>query len=251
VKKFILTLSIVLGIAGSASAQPNLRWKVEELAAQYPAEFACAHARPQRDCNWDFSFIVAIELNKLDPSIGANRKRGNGDFSEDALAILHPAGTTVDINGQPSFVIDYIACAGGDPGVCSPSVYWASVGGVSGWVDPKTLKDPRGKSTAPPVDAGWTLAHAAILAQAPSFATAQQVAEQLAFSFPGERWGLKSADPSRPVSEDVIARQFADGRLVGYRVIPPTLQPQVFDRGATLHPGDGGEPPRDHPGANP
>jgi hypothetical protein len=56
----------------------------------------------------------------------------------------------------------------------------------------------------------------------------RRVAEQLAFSFPGEGWGCKSADPSRPQSGDVIARQ-SSGRLVGYQIVPPTLQPQAID----------------------
>jgi hypothetical protein len=37
-------------------------------------------------------------------------------------------------------------------------------------------------------------------------------AEQVAFERPGEGWGMKRADPGRPISKDTIARQM-DGRL--------------------------------------
>ena len=47
----------------------------------------------------------------------------------------------------------------------------------------------------------------------------RQLAEQFAYSFPGEGWGTKSAGGGRPPSTDVLAR-LVGGRLWGYDVIP-------------------------------
>jgi len=256
--RLLIALSLVL-CGWPAWAQPDYRARVEQLAAQYPDAFACAHARPQRACNWDFSYIVAIELHKIDPAVGANRKRGTGELSEDALAILHPQGDTVDITGPQSFVIDYINCAGGDPGVCAPSVGWSSVGGVSGWVDPRTIPDPRGSSPQPPFPGvDWAPSHAAVLTRFGSSATTREIAEQFAFSFAGEEWGQKAAAVDRPISGDVIARRYRDGRLVGFRVVPPSAHPMQFDLtgqhfvpvGAVDHLGLGSAPPVE-PGPTP
>ncbi|HXG72304.1 MAG TPA: hypothetical protein VNJ04_16990 [Gemmatimonadaceae bacterium] len=55
-------------------------------------------------------------------------------------------------------------------------------------------------------------------------------AEQVAFERPGEGWGMKRADPGRPISKDTIARQ-ADGRLLAWDLLlgtgtgTPTLVP--------------------------
>jgi hypothetical protein len=144
-----LLLVALLFIATPVAAQPNYQAQVQQLAAQYPQAFACAHSG--QSCQDDFAYIVAIELHKIDPRVGHNRRRGDGPFSWDALAILDPSGTTTDINGQRSFVIDYIASAGAP----NARVQWISVGGVSGWTDPKTLPDPRGASSpAPPAGSG-------------------------------------------------------------------------------------------------
>jgi hypothetical protein len=139
----ILALAGLLLAASVASAQPDYKTHVVSLSLLYPDAFACAHTG--RSCSSDFATIVAIELHKIDPAVGANRKRGNGDFSQDALAIKSPNGDTTDINGGRSFVIDYIV----DAGATTPRVGWASVGGMSGWVDPTTLVDPRGASPTP------------------------------------------------------------------------------------------------------
>jgi hypothetical protein len=143
IRNLIMAMVIILATVTTASAQPDYKTHVESLSLLYPDAFACAHSG--RSCTSDFATIVAIELHKIDPAVGANRKRGNGDFSQDALAIKSPNGDTTDINGGRSFVIDYIVGAGGN----TPRVGWASVGGMSGWVDPTTLIDPRGASPAP------------------------------------------------------------------------------------------------------
>lgn len=42
------------------------------------------------------------------------------------------------------------------------------------------------------------------------------LAEQLAFSHPGQGYGCKRADPGRPISKDSIAQPQADGRLFAW-----------------------------------
>lgn len=47
---------------------------------------------------------------------------------------------------------------------------------------------------------------------------ALKVAQQFAFSFPGEGWGSKSAGPGRPQTKDVVARQ-KNGALDGWDLV--------------------------------
>jgi hypothetical protein len=47
----------------------------------------------------------------------------------------------------------------------------------------------------------------------------KQLAEQMAHNFPGEGWGCKAADSTRPQSPNVLARETA-GRLYGYDLLP-------------------------------
>jgi hypothetical protein len=49
------------------------------------------------------------------------------------------------------------------------------------------------------------------------------VAEQFAFSFPGDGWGAKSAGPGRPPSKDVVARNRA-GTLDGWDLVDGTTR---------------------------
>lgn len=83
----------------------------------------------------------------------------------------------------------------------------------------------------------WTAAHTTLLAgllqrQTPNPAGdegfVRKVAEQFAHSFPGEGWGMKRADPTRPLSNNVAARQITTG-LVGFRVVPATTTPEQID----------------------
>lgn len=50
---------------------------------------------------------------------------------------------------------------------------------------------------------------------------ALKVAQQFAFSFPGEGWGSKSAGPGRPPTKDAVARQH-DGVLEGWDLVDGT-----------------------------
>lgn len=90
---------------------------------------------------------------------------------------------------------------------------------------------PRGAPVPPPgpfPGGDWEAKHAEVLLRFGPSATTRTVAEQLVFLWPQEGWGMKSADPSRPLSHDVIARRYLDGRLVGFRVIPPSAHPMQF-----------------------
>jgi hypothetical protein len=46
-------------------------------------------------------------------------------------------------------------------------------------------------------------------------------AEQVAFELPNQGWGMKRADPNRPISKDTIARQI-DGRLLIWDLLTGT-----------------------------
>jgi hypothetical protein len=70
----------------------------------------------------------------------------------------------------------------------------------------------------------WAPHHTALLARWPlvitrSQAVMRRVAEQFAYSFPTEGWGVKRADPNRPQSDNVIARETPSG-LWGFQLVP-------------------------------
>lgn len=96
---------------------------------------------------------------------------------------------------------------------------------------------PDGGTVAPPVAPMWSQAHGTVLAgllqlQTPNsggdVAFVRKVAEQFAHSFPAEGWGMKRYDPTRPLSNNVVARQTSTG-LVGFRVVPATTTPEQID----------------------
>lgn len=101
-------------------------------------------------------------------------------------------------------------------------------------------KRPADAGAVPPpvgVSPYWTPAHTTILngllqQQTPNpagdLAFVRRVAEQFAHSFPGEGWGMKRADPTRPLSNNVVARRTSTG-LVGFRVVPVTATPAQID----------------------
>jgi hypothetical protein len=122
---------------------PNYEARIAELAERHPDAWMRAHDGTPNQ--WDFVKIVAADLHALDARVGLNHKRGTGDLSADAIAILDPSGDTTDISGARSFVVDFIAGAGGQ----SPSVTWQSVGGVSGWERPDGVAPPPGPPPAP------------------------------------------------------------------------------------------------------
>lgn len=150
--RFITTL-VLLCIALPATAQPNERAAVEACVTRYPAAWACAHTG--RACSADFVILCARDLSAKDVNWGVNGKRGNpDDLSQDILA-YRGTGTAVDVTrgNTPMEIIDVIACAGGDPPRCSPSVEWGVAPGGKGdrgaWVDPWRVQ-PTAGGTAPP-----------------------------------------------------------------------------------------------------
>jgi hypothetical protein len=100
-----------------AGSIPNLKWLVEELAAQYPGEWTAAHRGGAG--TEDFVRRLAFEANKLDPGFGLNGKRGNAsDLSDDCLNYKGvKAGGDFDPNDPSSkvTVIDFIAAAPSGP----------------------------------------------------------------------------------------------------------------------------------------
>jgi hypothetical protein len=150
-----LIVLVALLIAAPAWAQDRDTLKggikgvdvVRELAEQFPQEWSCTH-REAPGCD-PYAFVnrlasyIYYELK--DTRVGLNRRRGDGDLSWDALAILDPAGDTTDINGARSFVIDFC----GNCGTGSHNPMWASVGGRSGWKQPPFLE-----GTKPPPGGG-------------------------------------------------------------------------------------------------
>lgn len=111
---------------------------------------------------------------------------------------------------------------------------------------------------APPVPSGsggavtpavWMAAHQSVLQRLVG-RDPGTIAQQLAYTFPGEGWGMKAASAGRPVSADVIGRMMA-GTLYGVRVVPFTNAPQTMTLagqvfvpvGAVNHLRDAAPPP--------
>lgn len=230
-KTLTLVLSLLLLAPSTAIAQPtgDAVRIMRDVAAQCPRAFSFAHAdhntHPER---LDFIILAAQALKRFDPLFGMNGKRGNAsDPSADAIA--YGVGTNVR-------VADILVGAGEHMNRREPldAIVWNDVTGVGGagavYVDPDGHR-PRvacGASPQPPPATGpgaFTAQHAEIFARlgTPNGSLdagfVRRVAEQFAHSFPGESWGMKSADASRPLSGDVLARML-DGQLVGYRIVP-------------------------------
>lgn len=127
---------------------------------------------------------------------------------------------------------------------------------------------PDGSTGAPPPPSPmWTPLHSALVARlgAPAspegdVAFVRRVAEQFAHSFPGEGWGMKRYDPTRPLSDNVVARQTSTS-LAGFRIVPLSDMPAYYDLtgqafeavtpinhvGATVDPPPPVDPPVDPP----
>ncbi|HXG88756.1 MAG TPA: hypothetical protein VNJ02_10505 [Vicinamibacterales bacterium] len=237
-KKTAQLALLVFAFAASSSlawAQvPNRESDVHACAAKYPEAFACAHSG--RPCSTDFVILCARDLGD---GWGVNGKRGNPrDLSQDILA-FRDGGTAVDVTrgNAPMEIVDI--CGGcGAPG---QRVVWSPGPGGPGdrgaWVDPFSVQPSSGAGgpgPAPFPSAGWEARHSDVLMRLAAQGvnhnglSTRRAAEQFAFSFPGEGWGMKSADPSRPASHDVLARQL-NGSLVGYRIVPPARNPPLFN----------------------
>lgn len=132
----ITALAALLLHAPPAAAQiPNAQGTLEQVAAQYPQQFACAHTGA--GCSWDWIKLAACALRSEDIRWGLNGKRGNpNDLSMDVVA-WRGSGTAVDVvNGGAMEIIDVIGGAGGP----SPRIVWGVAPGGPGdrgtWVDP-------------------------------------------------------------------------------------------------------------------
>lgn len=234
-KRTWFTILYLLLAAPALAQVPNAQAQVEACAAKYPEAFACMHHDGQ-PCARDFVILCARDMGG---PWGVNGKRGNPrDLSMDVIA-YRGAGTAVDVTAgnAPMEIIDI--CGGcGAPG---QRIVWNPGPGGPGdrgaWVDPFSVQPSSGGwggGGGTPGAVPWESKHTEILVKMgqpsgaldPAYVT--RVAEQLAFAFPGEGWGTKSAAPGRPVSGDVIARQAA-GRLTGYRIVPPTMNPEAID----------------------
>lgn len=144
-----------------------------------------------------------------DPQWHAKDAGGGRPQSDDAIVSM-PSRTSYDCvlgTGGPNY--SFIDNPHGEVLGPEQNVWAPPVPPGSGGVAPSV-----------PVSDLWTAAHQAIRARMPSAST-QMIAEQMAYSFPHQRWGQKRADPGRPVSGDVIALDH-DGRLYGVRVVPVT-----------------------------
>jgi hypothetical protein len=190
--------------------------------------------------------IIEAVFYSRDWDIGSHE--GLRDYTEAAVTALHahdpnwghlrknPGQTQIDGRGEDSalyrvpeangklravdFLIDAQLSTARPAWQPDPEPYYTA----SDWFA------PLGRAPLPPIDVlVWTEAHRDALLLFKSGATTQQVAEQFAYYFEDEEWGTKSAGPDRPVSADVIARRFPNGRLLGYRVIPPTAKPTQYD----------------------
>ncbi|MHB1260319.1 MAG: hypothetical protein ACYC2H_01245 [Thermoplasmatota archaeon] len=101
------------------------------------------------------------------------------------------------------------------------------------------VPDGGGGDTAPPPVKYWQQAHSDVLSKLgtptdssgdPVFV--RRVAEQFAYSFPAEGWGQKRADPTRPVSDNTVARMTSTG-LIAFRVVPFSMSPTFYDLKST------------------
>jgi hypothetical protein len=210
------------------------------LAVEADGYFERCRSGEMRGCSY-FARLVAWRLNPNgDPSSwGTLRKTAGGSnvegYADDAIVYGQGNNNVIDLVGSA--------------GVPGASVYWGTAdnAGTIGhqrrasdiWEAPQPLTaamlaylKPGSQTTPAPTpfpSGAWTPAHAAVLTRFRADAPTREVAEQFAFSFPGESWGQKAATPDRPLSGDVIARRYDDGRLVGFRVVPPSAHPMQFD----------------------
>lgn len=131
----LLALGVLLAAAPAAAQVPNEQGALEQVAVQYPQQFACAHTGA--GCSWDWIKLAACTLHAREPRWGLNGKRGNpNDLSMDVVA-WRGAGTAVDVvNGGAMEIIDVIGGAGGP----NPRIVWGVGPGGPGdrgaWVDP-------------------------------------------------------------------------------------------------------------------
>lgn len=123
---------------------PNYLADVDAAKSKYPDAWSHAHVTgdPKR---WDFIKLLAADLNKKDPKIGLNGKRGNAnDLSMDALNYLCDAadseGRTPE--GLPCAVIDCIGSAGIPTQFPVWNPFVTLIEGSGAWVKPGPVTPP-------------------------------------------------------------------------------------------------------------
>lgn len=219
---------------------PNMLHVLEQVTAADPERFRHAHrdGDPRR---YEWIEACAAACYAVDQRFGLNGKRGNpDDISMDVIVFrIGPTDRHVQ-------AFDVCGSCGGD----GAHAKWDDItdwktkaeGGNPGWGEPGTaiwVKPPTAAAppAAPPGTTAWQGAHAqvmaSLIAQSRPNATSDRAfvlkaAEQFAHSFPGQGWGIKAAAAGRPTSDNVLARQMG-GRLIGYRIVPATVQPAELE----------------------
>jgi hypothetical protein len=215
------------------------RERVIQLSEELKARFPQAWAKVQRhDDDGEFNRLLASACQQAGIPAYLNGKRGNPhDQSRDVLVFENPTGAR-DRSGRFAGIeiIDII-------------VGHESAGARVDMLDVTVVEDrntgqrmmPDGYAIEPPPHQGtdttsnapqWEQKHRELLMtfppqSTPDTAWVRRVAEAFAQKFPDEGWGLKSADPSRPISNNVLARKTNAG-LFGYQVIPQTASPAAI-----------------------
>lgn len=168
-------------------------------------------------------------LHAHDPRWGFLKKTGgtmyNGHSHDGSLYLS-------DVPGQSTHV-DYIAAAESQNPADNPHVTWnpdTPRYSASDWYAPSG-----GGVVVTPGPSSWLQKHSTLLnliySKFPNPST-QLIAEQFAFSFPGEAWQQKRAGVGRQISPDAIARQLPGGDKEAYLVIPkPSGTPRTFGPG--------------------
>jgi hypothetical protein len=223
-------------------AAAQFRDRVLQLGEELKRRFPAAWAKTQHDGDdGEFNRLLASACQQAGIPAFLNGKRGNpNDPSRDVLVFENPtgardrsgrfqgieiidvivghesAGARVDMqdvtvvqdqSGQrfmpDGFAIEPPPLPGGAPGIATPG---AGADGPAWETRHRELLMTLPPQSTP--DAGWV----------------RRAAEAFHAAFPDEGWGVKSADPARPQSDNVIARRTAAG-LFGYQVIPQSASP--------------------------
>jgi hypothetical protein len=215
---------------------PNCQHVVADLAAKFPEEWRKAH-NPSGGGPETEAFIRRLAWvlhSTVDARFGLNGKRGNpNDLSDDAINWIGDGPGHDPLTGRPVTVIDVIGGAGGP----NPTPQWTvfdTLPGPGAWVKPEPVGEA--PPSTPPTSEVWTPRHEALRGRLGTLATTLVVAQQLAHSFPDEKWGQKRAGVGREVSSDTIARKMPDGRLYGVRVRPSLKLWGLLDPGQVLEP---------------
>jgi hypothetical protein len=207
----------------------------EELKSRFPQ--AWAKVQNHGD-DGEFNRLLASACQQAGIPAFLNGKRGNpNDLSRDVLVFENPTGAR-DRSGrfQGIEIIDVIVgheSPGARVDMLDVTVVEDRNTGQMFMPDGFAIEPPPLGAPTPGGATGdaprWETRHRDLLMgfppqSTPDAAWVRRVAEGFAAAFPGEGWGLKSADPSRPQSDNVIARKTPAG-LFGYQIIPQSATP--------------------------